>query len=210
MKYFVAAILVILAVNASSAQTKLGLKLTSSIITQRTSFQNDSANITKGPNTLVPSAMLFADFLLSRNYYFSTGIGYISKRVNLKAESISDNHTISKSYNIQYIQIPATLKLYTSEVALDKKLYFQFGPVFDIAVHTKEKDSNLKLIDQFQPVDITLLFGCGMDFQVAPNTSIQVGISYGRGLINTIKSINVPGNLVVKNDLYCVDIAVKF
>ncbi len=211
MKYLFVASLVILAINASYAQTKLGLKLTTAIITQRMSQTNDSLGIGHGSNTFNPSAMLFADLPLSKNYYFSTGIGYIFKRVNLKVKETGDNLAQNVSYNVQYIQLPATLRLYTNEVSLDKKLYFQFGPVIDIAVHTKEGNNDIQLIKETQPIDISLLFGTGIEIQLAPQTAIQVGFSYSRGLINVVKSSEIEyDGLVIKNDLYGIDLAVKF
>ena len=210
MKYLIAASLVILVLNASLAQTKLGIKLTSSIITQRISHSNDSIGIGKGSNAFVPSVALFADFPVSKNYFFSSGIGYISKRVNLTVSEPGDHNSQSKSYNIQYVQLPATLKLYTNEIALDKKLYFQFGPVFDIAVHTKENNPDYSVIKEFQPIDITLLFGAGLEIQLAPNTAMHLGINYSRGLVNIVSKSDVDGDLVIKNDLYGIDIAIKF
>ena len=210
MKYLIAASLVILVINASLAQTKLGIKLTSSIITQRISHSNDSLGISKGSSAFVPSVTLFADFPLSKNYYFSSGIGYISKRVSLSVSEPGDRNSQSKSYNIQFVQLPATLKLYTNEIALDKKLYFQFGPIFDIAVHTKENNPDYPVIKEFKPIDITLLFGAGLEIQLAPNTAMHLGINYSRGLVNIVSNSEVDGDLVIKNDLYGIDIAIKF
>lgn len=211
MKCFIAASLVILVINASIAQTKLGLKLTSSIISQRISHSYDSIGISNGSNAFNPSVSLFIDLSLSRNYFFSTGIGYISKRVNLKVNGFDDNLSQLKSYTVQYIQLPATLKLYTNEIALDKKLYFQFGPLIEISIHNKENKQNLKVIKRIQPVDITLLFGSGLEIQLAPQTAIQIGINYSRGLVNIVKETEfTDDNLVIKNDLYGIDIAIKF
>ena len=211
MKYFISASLVILVINASIAQTKLGLKLTSSIITQRISHSYDSIGIINGSNAFNPSVTLFLDLPISKNYFFSTGIGYISKRVNLKVNGSNDNLLQTKSYNIQYIQLPATLKLYTNEIALDKKLYFQFGPLVEIAVHNKENNQDMKLINEIQPADITLLFGAGLEIQLAPQTAMQIGINYSRGLVNIVKETEFNDNdLVIKNDLYGIDIAIKF
>jgi len=211
MKYFVAAILVILILNKSNAQTKLGIKLTSSIITQRITDSNDSIGIDHGSNAFNPSVTLFADMPLSSTYFFTTGIGYISKRINLKASASNDDFSINKSYNIQYIRMPATLKLYTNEVALDKKLYFQVGPIIDIAIHHKETNPSYTVIKEVQPVDITLLFTVGMEIQLAPQTAMQIGINYNRGLINIVKD-KEPGvkNISIKNDLYGIDVALKF
>jgi len=211
MKYFIAASLVIFVINASNAQTKLGLKLTSSIITQRVYNTQDSINIENGSNAFNPSITFLIDMPLSNNYFFSTGIGYISKRVNLKINKTGVDFSQTKSYNIQYIQLPATLKLYTNEIALDKKLYFQFGPIIEFPIHKKENDNNFQVINKIQPADVTLMFGAGIEFQLAPQTAVQVGINYSRGLINIVsESQFIDGNLVIKNDLYGIDIAVKF
>ena len=121
-----------------------------------------------------------------------------------------ENDQHSKSYNIQYVQIPATLKLYTNEMALDKKLYFQFGSIFGIAVHSKEKDNGISVVQEFNPLDITLLFGAGLEIQLAPHTAMQIGINYSRGLINIINSDYLTDDLIIKNDLYGIDIAIKF
>lgn len=209
MRFISAAILVILNINVSQAQTKLGLKLTSSIITQRISSSYDSLGISQGTNAFSPSVSLFADIPLSRNYFFATGIGYISKRINIKANRSNENFSLTKSYNIQYIQLPAMLKLYTNEVALDKKLYFQFGPIVDISVHKKETNKSLVVIEKIQPIDITLLFGAGLEIQLAPQTALQIGLNYSRGLINIVKESD-HNNLAVKNDLYGIDLAIKF
>jgi hypothetical protein len=211
MKYFITASLVILMLNASIAQTKLGLKLSSSIIAQRITQSDDSIAVNNGSNAFNPAVTLFVDLPLSNNYYFSTGIGYISKRINVEVSGSDMNSTQNKSYNTQYIQLPATIKLYTNEIALDKKLYFQFGPLIEVAIHTKENDNNVLVIQKMQPVDVSLLFATGIEIQLAPQTSMQISVNYTRGLINVVSKTAISAdNLVIKNDLYGIDIAVKF
>ena len=211
MKYIIAASLAILMLNASYAQTKLGLKLTSSVITQRVTNSNDSISVTNGSNAFNPSFSLFVDIPLSESYFFTTGIGYISKRINLNVTKSDENLTQTKSYNIQYIQLPATLKLYTNEISIDKKLYFQFGPLIEIALHNKENNQNLQVIQEIQPIDVTLLFGAGLEIQLAPQTAMQIGLNYCRGLVNIVKEpAYEEGDLVIKNDLFGIDLAVKF
>lgn len=211
MKYFISASLVILIINASIAQTKLGLKLTSSVIAQRITQSNDSIEISKGSNAFNPSIALIADMPISAKYFFSTGIGYISKRVNLNAYESYPDLMQTLSYNIQYIQMPATLKLFTDDVALDKKLYFQFGPIIEIPIHLKENDQNFQVIKTIQPIDITLLISAGVEILIAPQTIIGIGLSYHRGLINIVKETGFPDEtLVIKNDLYGIDITIKF
>jgi len=209
LKHILAASLAILALNASFAQAKLGLKLTSSIINQRISQSEDMVAVSRGANAFVPSFTIYTDMTIAKNYCFSTGLGYISKRINLNVQQSFDGMSQSQNYNIQYLQIPATLKLYTSEIALDKKLYFQLGPIFDIAIHSKENNNSLLIIDKFRPVDISLMFSAGLEIQVAPNTAIQLGINYSRGMVNVIADASV-ADLSIKNDLYGIDLAIKF
>lgn len=211
MKYLIIASLVILCINVTHGQTKLGLKLSPAVIDQRISYPNDSNSISNGSNAFNMSVMLFADISMSNNYFFTTGVGYTSKRINLQYQQGDDLATETKSYNVQYVQIPATLKLYTNEIALDKKLYFQFGPLIDVAVHNKESDSDLAIVDKFQPVDVSLLFAAGLEIQIAPQTAVLLGISYTRGLMNVVKDpADGVGDLVIKNDLFAIDVAIKF
>ena len=211
MKHLIIASLVILSVNVSHGQTKLGLKLNPATITQRVTFQADSSLVKKGSNSFNLSVMLFADIGITRNYFFNTGIGYTSKRINLEYFPQYAASSESQSYNVQYVQCPATIKLYTDEIALDKKLYFQFGPLIEVAVYDKETNQDVTIIEQFQPIDISLLFATGLEIQLAPQTAIQVGFNYTRGLINVAESISeVAGGIEIKNDLYSIEVAVKF
>jgi len=211
MKNLIVASLVILSINVSHAQTKLGLRLHPGVSTQRISYTNDNHSIGNGSNAFNLSALLFADFELSSNYFFNSGIGYTSKRININYKTQGEPNSYNKNYNIQYVQIPATLKLYTNEISLDKKLYFQFGPLIEIAIHNKESNQELRVVEQFRPLDISLLFASGLQFQLAPQTAIQIGIIYSRGLINVVKSsADGIGDLTIKNDIYALDLSIKF
>lgn len=211
MKYLLAASLVILSLNVTIAQTKLGIKLNPGIIHQRISFQSDSATIQNGSNAVNLSAMLFADLPIGRNYYFGTGLGYISKRVNLVAQQGGDASVKSKGYNIQYVQIPATVKLFTNEIALDKRLYMQFGPLFEIAVNDKETNPQVTVVREFQPLDISLIFATGIEIQLAPQTALMLGFNYTRGLVNIAKTTETAFNgLILKNDFYSLELILKF
>ncbi len=211
MKILLVASLVILSINVSHAQTKLGLRLNPGVITQRISYTNDGNTVGNGSNAFNFSALLFADFEMSSNYFFNTGVGYTSKRMNINYQQQGEPNSFTKNYNIQYVQIPATLKLYTNEISLDKKLFFQFGPLIEIAIHNKESKQELPVIEQFRPLDISLLFATGLQFQLAPQTAIQIGFNYTRGLINVVKSsADGIGDLTIKNDIYALDLSLKF
>jgi len=211
MRYLLLASVLILSVTLSYSQSKLGLKFNPGVITQRISYENDTNTIQNGSNAFNLSAILLADIQMSSNYFFNTGVGYTSKRINLSYQNNFETSSETKSYNIQYVQIPATIKLYTNEIALDKKLYFQFGPLIEIAVHNKETNKELEIIEKFQPVDVSLLFAAGIQIQLAPQTALQLGFNYNRGLINVVKSsAEGIGDLIIKNDIYAIDLALKF
>jgi hypothetical protein len=50
-----------------------------------------------------------------------------------------------------------------------------------------------------------------LEIQLAPQTAMQIGINYSRGLVNIVRESGfTDDNLVIKNDLYGIDIAIKF
>ena len=137
------------------------------------------------------------------------GIGYTSKRMNLKVNSLYGNLQYTNTYHLQYIQLPALFRLYTSEVALDKRLYFLFGSVIEVLIHRRETNPEVPILEYIVPIDIPLYLGMGMEIQVGARTAIRIGANYQRGLIN-VRDLSPIGGHVIKNDIYALEFAVKF
>lgn len=211
MRRLFTASLLILAINICRAQTKLGVQVSPGILGTRIAYDHDVRAVQSGPNSFNLSALLFVESSIGPNYYFSSGIGYTSKKLNLEYKNTRYDRVTSKSYNIQYVRVSVALKLYTNEIALDKRLFFQAGTLLDVAIHEKENMPGFRIIDSFHPMDVSLLLAIGLEVQLAPQTAVQFGCSYTRSLVNMAESyVPTIENLTVKNEIYSVEIAVKF
>lgn len=200
----------ILSLNAFS-QVQMGFKLSPIISGNRADADTDAVSVDNDGTGLRFTFGPIADFSLgdNENYYFSTGFWLTSKRAGI---SYTDGATrITQSYNLQYIQLPATLKFYTNEVGLDKRIFFQFGPTFDIKVSEKLKDGDRsqRVIRDFRFFDMTLYTAVALEYQIGNTTRIFGGISYSRGLINAAGDA-LNDNITYKNDYFAIDLGVMF
>ena len=117
---------------------------------------------------------------------------------------------------IQYLQIPATLKLFTNELAPDLKGYLQIGSALEILVFNEPEDPDFERIDKFTPIDIPVIIGAGVEFRAGINTTLFGGFSYQRGLINVVGETSTPvggagvDNLQIRSTVFSIDLGVKF
>ena len=144
---------------ASTAQVKLGLKLAPVIASNRAT--NDSLTLDNDGSKLNFSVGLIADKVLSDTYFLSSGLVYLPKRV---AFQTADNMT-QEEYTLQYLQIPATLKLFTNEIKPDLKGYLQIGSALEILVFNERVDPGFSAVEKFTPIDIPVIIGGGVEFR---------------------------------------------
>lgn len=171
----------------------------------------------------------FADIFFHDNYAFSTGFFYTVKRVSLDFQYFdTDAYT-----NLQYGQIPATMKLFTNEVSRGLRVFFQLGGTFDMKLAEKyydidpgdvpdqapdaqyreyrepDKDQNI-----YQFPDVSLFVGGGMEYELGDIIDLYGGISYQRGLMsvtNGNKDFTPLTEMVdIKNDLINLELGVIF
>lgn len=206
-RYLFVLILVFFTGLTSTAQVKLGLRASPHLIFNRLKGGSDTLSFEKDGVSLRPSFALFADFAFSQNYYFNTGIGYFSKKMKFKTTS-QESGTSSSEYIAQYIELPVSLKLYTNEIDLDKRVYLQLGTNIDIKVYDEHKEGE-DIVTKFRPIDMTFLVGAGVEIYLGTNTSFLLGMSYQRGLINVISDTNRGNDLSLKNDMFGIDLALK-
>lgn len=164
------------------------------------------------------------NFILGNNYVFTTGLWYMSK----KADITLKQYDIKQLFNLQYLQLPATMKLYTNEIAVDTKLYFQFGATADIKLQQKLLNNpTFDYVNKFKFYNFSALLGAGVQFQMGQNTYIFGGVTYQRGLMNSIvvnrnfQTTDAQGNPVtltlpdkkaiqLKTDLLSLDLGIRF
>jgi hypothetical protein len=196
---------------AAHSQIQMGFKLSPVISGNRVDIETDDVSVDSDGSAVRFSFGPIADFSLdaNENYYFSTGFWLTSKRAGISYSDGVDR--ITQSYNLQYIQLPATLKFYTNEVGLDKRIFFQFGPTFDIKVSEKLKDGDRsqKVIEDFRFFDMTLYMSAALEYQLGQTTRIFGGISYSRGLINAASDA-INDDIIYKNDYFGIELGVMF
>lgn len=223
--------------SASAQGFKLGLRFAPNIamnsvedkLTDSVDFSNDGAAIRY-------SAGLIGDFFFAENYAFSTGFWYTVKRsginINRTDTRIGGTHHVVS--NLNYIQIPVSLKLYTNEIAEDIKMYFQVGGTLGVKTGEKqlkfepkpaitgEDAPEIKKPDNpsgYSGLDFGLLLAAGAEMRMGENTNLFGGISFNRGLINSISKkgpFNYPdlGNVRSRvaniNSLLSLEVGLKF
>ena len=194
----------IISTTVLSAQTKLGLKLSPVIASNRVT--NDAQNVDNDGSALKLSVGLVVDKPISESYYLSTGLIYMPKRAAFRASADS-----TENYTLQYLQIPVTLKLFTNEVAPDLKVYFQVGGALEFKVFDEPKEPSFVVVDKFNPVDFSVILGSGVEYRAGINTTIFAGISYQRGLSNVVsEAIAGAEDLQIRNTIVSIDLGVKF
>jgi hypothetical protein len=213
------------------AQVKLGLRLAPGLAVN--SVIGDDTFDAAEPNGAAVrfSAGPIADFFFADNYAISTGLWYTVKRGSFRVPNgtLTDesgaslgNQTI---YNLQMIQIPVGVKLYTNEVAPDIRVYFQLGGTLDFKLAEKAKEENNNVLavlseaqDEkaaYKPIDVGLYLGAGAEMILGENTALFGGLNYNRGLVNALGGLEYGGtkinnDLKIRNQLVSLEVGIKF
>jgi hypothetical protein len=212
------------------AQVKLGLRLAPGLAVN--SVIGDDAFDAAEPNgaSVRFSAGPIADFFFADNYAISTGLWYTVKRGSFRVPGgLTDDAVGSVGdqtiYNLQMIQIPVTVKLYTNEVAPDIRVYFQLGGTFDAKLAEKAKEENNNILATlseaqrekaaYKPIDVGLYLGAGAEMILGENTALFGGLNYNRGLVNALGGLDynnskINNDLKIRNQLVSLEVGIKF
>lgn len=201
------ALLFVMMASPAWSQVELGLQFSPTLSFNR--INDDDADVGLSSNGVGFRMVggLISDFYLQENYYFGTGLLFVTKRVGI--EDAASN--VEEAYRLHYLQVPATLKLYTNEVALDMRIYFQVGFTLDVNILEDNITEEASYIQNFRTFDSSVLLASGLEYRIGYSTIVYGGLSYRRGLVNVVKDpgANV-GDVVIKNDLLSLDLGVKF
>ena len=146
---------------------------------------------------------LLGDFNFAENYSFSTGLTVTT--INGKSTELNPNLYHSNDgtnqvtaydlkYKLQYIEIPATIKLKTNKIG-ELTWYGQFGLSNDFNIGARQDASTRgqTLADDRDIKDYTkfyragLILGGGGEFDLDGHTSIVAGLTYNNGFTNIVK-----------------------
>lgn len=165
---------------------------------------------------------LIGDFNFAENYSFSTGLTVTT--INGKSTEINPppyyDPTIGTptayniKYKLQYIEIPLTVKLKTSKIGY-VRWYGQFGLSNDFNIGARQNvdrvggekiASNVNAKDLINFYRAGLILGGGGEFDVAPHTSLTLGLTFNNGFTN----ISNTDNGSIKNHYLGLNLGVFF
>ena len=202
---------------SSFSQTKFSLKFSPGLALSRVSKVDTGYSVNNNGIGVRFSFGPEVNFFFTDNVAFVTGLYYTSRRAGLKFSN--PGLPVNKEvYNLQYLQIPAQLKFYTNDIATDMKLYFNLGGTLDIKLAEKniKTEHTAPYIKDFTPIDATVLVGAGVQLQMGDNTFFTGGLSYNRGLINSVRNMNNTVKALqeprfnLNTDFLALDLGIRF
>lgn len=223
MKKVLSIVLVLVVTTAGFAQKhskdlRIGFKIEPNI-----SWFNPVENGVKGDGSKVGiNYGLMVDYEFADNYIFSTGlqVSHLGGKLSYTGNSWSDKkvgyttadnsdvkNTANYNIGIQYVEIPFTIKLKSSnkgkmdywanfggflavpvKARADVSTNFSVGSV---ANYSKENDN---LISQVQPVTIGMQIGGGVELPISDKNSLVIGLVFNNGFIDVTKNGNWGGD----------------
>ncbi len=195
----------------TQAQVKLGLKFSPSLTSSRTSTSADTLNIDGNGSSFRFSLGLLVDYAFTDTYTFSSGVFFVPKRVNIKTDNPFYPNA-SEVYNLQYLQIPVTLKLYTNEIMPDLSVFFQVGGAPEIKIFEEPDREEYTLINDFNLLDVSVILGAGAEYRAGINTVLFVDFSFQRGLVNIVSKStpDLANDFALRNTALMLDLGIKF
>ena len=205
----VAGALLILGMQSSYAQSDLqiGLKVAPTITFNRYTNNTDTITFSNDRNDTRVTFGLFADIPFAERYFFSTGVLYSIRKVTFAAINNNTGATDAEQYSLEYLELPVTIKLFTNDIGIDSKIYFQTGFMLDFLVNWKGINRNDDTIQGFNTFDSSFYVGGGFDKKVGVTNAFFVGLFYQRGLVDIANSSDA---VTLKNDLLGLDLGFRF
>jgi hypothetical protein len=182
-----------------------------------TGFRNNGTGIR-------PSVGVSLDYFFYKNRYaFSSGLWYTIRRTGYQmpgtfgSEGFTPGAPAQQSvYNLQYLQLPLTVKLFANNLLNAGRLYVQTGGLLDIklAEHALFKERN-GLYQYAQKTgrerqygfgDFAWLVGAGVQLPIGGTNALNIGLSYQRGLFDVARG----SSLTSKNRTVALEVGLKF
>lgn len=193
-----------------SQDYRIGIKIAPTLSNVRTSVGEGGTSLERDGSALKFILGAFVDIPFKENYFFHTGVNFASKVTKISADN---GVTVMRmeEYDHEYIQIPILLKLYTNELALDTRLFFNFGIIPEIRLNTSNEAPGNVLVSEFTDLDLAGNFGGGVERSIGVNTRIFAGLNYNIGFLNTVKTQSTAySDFTLKSNLFSLEIGIKF
>ncbi|MBD2702731.1 PorT family protein [Spirosoma sp. BT702] len=161
-------------------------------------------------------------FFFKDRYAFGTGLWYTVKRSGFQMPGSFGGGRWNPSlpqkesvYNLQYIQIPTTVKLFANNIGPNLRLYIQTGGIFSIKLAEKPLDQSTNGLYNAENGgnerhygfgDVELMLGTGVQYKINQHNAFNLGMSYQRGLINVARG----SELISKSRIVALELGFKF
>lgn len=228
MKKLVLTLAALAVAPTAFAQVEIGLKISPSVSFLRasspstTNFQGDGSKLSFGGG-------VFVDYFFGQNYAFNTGLFLTGKGGNYSYREYNkvipeDFTVVSQKIAIQYLEIPATLKLFTNEISPATRIYFQVGGSVAFPVASRingdkfytdpyNGNSQTEASGHVFAVDANLIGGLGVEYQLGQSTKVLAGLSYHHGLVDLDRYFEKNrgfSDVSIKNSVVALDLGLKF
>ncbi|BDD01785.1 porin family protein [Persicobacter psychrovividus] len=206
--------LCILFIQPTQAQTdvgaggdiQLGLKFSPVFSYSRIDNSSPDYDISRGGTGTKFAFGLVADLPFGANYYFSTGLIYLPKGAKIDYTNKTTGESGTEKYKTHYLQVPLTIKLRTNEIAESISGYAQLGTAVDFKIND-DTGGDKFIVEKFFFMDVSLVVGGGIMYDLPFGNTIGLGIMYQRGLINAARDGQ---DIRLKKDLLVLDATFYF
>lgn len=194
------------------AQEQISIKISPGLSYGRVHTDPDTASFKSDGIALRGKLGAIYDWPIKENYYLSTGAFFVAKQISIKK---NDPSYLKEQHEIQYLQVPVLLKLYTSEVILDTRLYVEFGITGAIKINDRVTNlvGNEQFVTKLRRWEIGGVIGCGVEYNFSLFTSVFAGISYQPAFSSMLleqRDSNTFPKLFGYADLITIDVGIKF
>jgi hypothetical protein len=125
MKKYILLVVLLLNITVSHAQGRLGMQLSPGISLNRVHTNPNNQGFASAGAAFLFKIGAIYDYLIQENYYVSTGLLYSVQHLAIKNKKLSPG--LLEAHALHDLHVPLRLKLYTSELTLDTRLYAVLG-----------------------------------------------------------------------------------
>ena len=214
-KYVLSVRLFLGATVVAQAEGQLGIKLSPGASFNSVHTNPNNAGFTSKGSSLQWKVGAIYDYSFRDNACMSTGLLYSVQQVAVQNKK--QWPSVDETHKLSYLQIPLLLKLYTSELILDTRLYFELGfvPQFKVSAVNKEIQQGQQdpFVKKFCLFRLAGLLGMGVEYTTSFDTRFFAGISYQAAFLNSVdKHHDKPSasELKVYSSLVSLDLGIRF
>ncbi|RNI32621.1 PorT family protein [Rufibacter immobilis] len=215
----------------AAAQIEIGVKVSPSVNFSRT-FAKDQYNFKSEGAGAGIGIGIIGDYFFGANYAFSSGLIYNSKGGKISYDynpyvaadpndpAIPAPIKGKDDINLQYLEIPLTLKLFTNELSAGTRLYFQGGLSLNTLLASKVNDKKIdnntgdRYNKRFNTFEIGAILSAGIEWPLGQSTKFMGGLTYHRGLTDVdnghYSGILGDKKIEFKNNTIALDFGLKF